>query len=186
MIAIRRARPQDAAAIGAVHVSAWRSAYAGILPDTYLANLSSPRTAARYLKGIEAGGGIFVATISGQDAGPPGTPPRIVGFTTASPVTTPNPIADGEIETIYVLDDFRDRGLGRKLMRGAAAYLVAAGCTSAFVWVLRDNPSRWFYQRLGGRPTMEQPIQFAGRDLIQTAYLWSPIETLTKAVTPQA
>ncbi|MBV9785789.1 MAG: GNAT family N-acetyltransferase, partial [Acidisphaera sp.] len=40
MIAIRRARPADAAAIAAVHVAAWRSAYPGILPDTYLARLS--------------------------------------------------------------------------------------------------------------------------------------------------
>jgi hypothetical protein len=31
MISIRRARPADAVAIGAVHVAAWRSAYPGIL-----------------------------------------------------------------------------------------------------------------------------------------------------------
>ncbi len=46
MITIRRARPADAAAIGAVHVAAWRSAYPGILPDDYLARLSVPRQAA--------------------------------------------------------------------------------------------------------------------------------------------
>ena len=35
MISVRRARPADAIAIAAVHVAAWRSAYPGILPDTY-------------------------------------------------------------------------------------------------------------------------------------------------------
>jgi hypothetical protein len=45
VITIRRARPTDAASIGAVHVEAWRSAYPGILPDDFLARLSVPRQA---------------------------------------------------------------------------------------------------------------------------------------------
>ena len=48
MIGIRRARPSDAIAIGAVHVAAWRSTYPGILPDRFLARLSVPRQAAHY------------------------------------------------------------------------------------------------------------------------------------------
>ena len=48
MICVRRARPGDAAAIGAVHVSAWRNTYAGVLPDDYLAGLSPLRHAAGY------------------------------------------------------------------------------------------------------------------------------------------
>ena len=48
MIAIRRARASDAAAIGALHVAVWRSTYAGILPDAYLAGLSATRIAASY------------------------------------------------------------------------------------------------------------------------------------------
>ena len=48
MIEIRRARSGDAPGIGAVHVSAWRSAYAGILPDAYLARLSVARQAHYY------------------------------------------------------------------------------------------------------------------------------------------
>ena len=46
MIAIRRARASDAAAIGALHVAVWRSAYAGLLPDAYLSGLSANRLAA--------------------------------------------------------------------------------------------------------------------------------------------
>ena len=41
MISIRRPRPSDAQAIGAIHAAVWRSTYAGILPDAYLAGLSS-------------------------------------------------------------------------------------------------------------------------------------------------
>ena len=46
MIAIRRARPSDAAAIGAVHVAAWRTTYPGILPNDFLSRLSARRQAA--------------------------------------------------------------------------------------------------------------------------------------------
>ena len=55
------------------------------------------------------------------------------------------------------------------------------GCRSAFLWVLRDNPSRWFYQRLGGRPAAEGTTRVAGRDVPQVAYVWDPIERLLEA-----
>ena len=56
MMSVRRARPADAAAIGAIHVSTWRNAYAGVLPDDYLAGLSPVRHAVGYrrLKGLDA------------------------------------------------------------------------------------------------------------------------------------
>jgi hypothetical protein len=47
--------------------------------------------------------------------------------------------------------------------------------------VLRDNPSRWFYQHLGGKPVAEAEIQFAGQMLIQTAFVWDPIDRLLAA-----
>jgi hypothetical protein len=62
---------------------------------------------------------------------------------------------------------------------------VETGCKSCFVWVLRDNPSRWFYQRLGGRPVAEAAIQVAGQSVVQTAFVWDPIERLL-AASPQA
>jgi len=182
LIAIRRARPADAAAIGAVHVAAWRSAYPGILPDAFLSRLSVRRQATHYEATIRNRLGVHVATASGLDAGPAGGPARVVGFATSAPARPgAHKMGDGEIETLYVLDDWRERGLGRRLMRAAAAHLAAAGCKSAFVWVLRDNPSRWFYQRLGGRVAAEATVRVAGRMVVQTAYVWPDIEKLEQA-----
>lgn len=184
MISIRRARPSDAISIGAVHVAAWRSAYPGILPDDFLARLSVPRQAAHYDAAIRSPSvGVFVASASGGDV-PPGSGSRVVGFTTAGRSRGgefTRRLAEGEVETIYVLDDWRDRGVGRKLMRAAGAHLAEAGCRSCFVWVLRDNPSRWFYQRLGGKAVAEAMIQFAGVKVPQTAFVWDPIEKLLAA-----
>ena len=61
MIQLRRARLSDAAAIGAVHVAAWRSAYPGILPDAYLAGLSATRQARYYEATIASGAVVLVA-----------------------------------------------------------------------------------------------------------------------------
>ena len=150
MITVRRARPADAGAIGAVHVAAWRSAYPGILPDAYLAGLSAPRQAAYYDSAVRSGVGVHVAAASGTDLGALGGAARIVGFVTGSPARPgrwTEPLGDGEIETLYVLDDWRERGLGRRLMRAAA----------------------------------EATIQVAGAPVVQTAYVWSPIEKLVQA-----
>ena len=181
---MRRARPADAASIGAVHVAAWRSAYPGILPDDFLSRLSAPRQAVYYDHAIRDGGrtAVHVALVSGVDLGPRGGNSRIVGFATSARARGAyGALADGEIETLYVLDDFRERGLGRRLLRAAALQLAEQGCRSAFVWVLRDNPSRWFYARLGGRPAAEDTVQVAGTRVMQTAYVWNPIETLAQA-----
>jgi len=188
MIAIRKARPADAVAIAAVHVAAWRNTYPGILPDTYLAKLSVSRQAVYYDQAIRSGTGVMVAIASGVDVAP-GSAARIVGFTTAGRARrgeiSGRALGEGEVETLYVLDDWRDRGVGRRLLRSAAGHLAEAGCKSAFLWVLRDNPSRWFYERLGGRSVAEAVVQVAGQGVVQTAFVWDPIERLL-AASPQS
>jgi ribosomal protein S18 acetylase RimI-like enzyme len=173
MISVRRARVSDAAAIGAVHVAAWRSTYPGILPDGYLSRMSASRQAMYYEGSIAAGGTVIVAA-------PNTGTPRLVGFTTAGPARVRG-LGDGEIETLYVLDDWRDMGIGRGLLRAAAKDLAAKGCRSAFLWVLRDNPSRFFYQHLGGQQAAFGETRVAGVTLPQTAFCWDPIDRLLAA-----
>ena len=183
MIAIRRARGTDAPAIGAVHVAAWRSAYPGILPAGYLARLSVQRQTAMYDAAIRSGAPVHVATASGADT-PEGRGVRVIGFATAGPArggAFGRRLGEGEVETLYVLDDWRDRGVGRRLLRAAAAQLAESGCRSAFLWVLRDNPSRWFYARLGGRAVAESTIRVGGASVVQVAFAWDPIEKLLEA-----
>jgi ribosomal protein S18 acetylase RimI-like enzyme len=170
-IAVRRAVPADASAIGAVHVASWRSTYASILPEAYLTRMSARREAAYYEAAIRADAGVFVAIA--------GTSSRVVGFCTTGLGRSGGP-GDGEIQTLYVLDDFRDQGAGRKLMTRAAAHLAGLGCGSVFLWVLNDNPSRWFYSHLRGRAVQEKTVSWAGVKLRQSAYLWEPVDVLLR------
>jgi ribosomal protein S18 acetylase RimI-like enzyme len=170
MITVRRARPTDAAGIAAVHVAAWRSTYPTILPNDFLARLSPLRQTMYYDRAIRGDVGVHVAV---AEAG-------IVGFATCER-TGGDRWGEGEIETLYVLDDWRDRGIGRRLLRASAEMLAAAGCRSVFLWVLRENPSRWFYQRLGGRAVAESSIRVGGAAVVQTAFVWDPIDLLLEA-----
>ena len=174
-IAVRPARSEDAPGIGAAHVAVWRSAYPGILSDFTLAGMSARQQGAYYRAMIHRHGGVFVAVAGAEE--------QVVGFTSVGRPGGPA-LGDGEIHTLYVLDDWRDVGVGRRLMRAGASHLAADGCGSAFLWVLSDNPSRWFYQRLGGRATTVGTTRVGGRTVAQTAYLWDPIETLTMAGQP--
>lgn len=186
MITIRRARPADAQAIGEIHAAVWRSAYAGILPDAYLAALSPTRLAGFYQRAIldrREGHAVFVAVAGGLDVAgrPPGS--TVVGFASGGRARRPG-IAEGEVETLYLLEDWRERGAGRRLMRAMGAHLRAVGCRSAMLWVLSDNPSRWFYRHLGGKETAREVIRVGGQPVEQSAFVWDPIEALLAATAP--
>jgi hypothetical protein len=188
MICVRRARADDAPGIAAVHVAAWRSAYAGILDDDYLAGLSEARLAAFYARAIldrRQGHVVFVATAGGTDqpGDQPGPAAGIVGFASGGRARRSG-LAEGEVETLYVLDDYRERGVGRRLMRAMAAHLRVIGCRSALVWVLADNHARYFYRHLGGRLSMTEAIRVAGRPVLQTALTWDSIESLLAHTAP--
>jgi predicted N-acetyltransferase YhbS len=96
----------------------------------------------------------------------------------------------GEIHTLYVSPDFQSRGVGRALLMALFRRLVASGQLSAAIWVLRQNPSRFLYERMGGRlvaqrkiPVGEQPIPalaYGWRDLVAT------VRTGGRAVRPLA
>ena len=63
MIRIRRARKDDSAAIGRVHVETWQATYAGLLPDAMLAGMSDVRQSAywsRLLADPREARGVFV------------------------------------------------------------------------------------------------------------------------------
>ena len=176
MISIRRARPADAPAIGEIHAQVWRSSYAGILPEAYLASLSAVRLAGFYQRAIldrRDGHAVFVAVAGGA----------VVGFASGGRSRRAG-IADGEIETLYLLEDWRERGAGRRLMRAMGAHLRVVGCRSAMLWVLRDNPTRWFYSHLGGREAAHEAIRVGGQMGEQSAFVWDPIEALLAATAP--
>jgi len=175
-VRIRRAQKTDASAIGRVHVETWRSAYAGLLPDTMLARMSDVRQSAWWSRALgepAEARGIFVA--EDDDMG-------VVGFGSCGPVREHPEGLDGtearvgEVYTLYVEPDFQNQGLGRRLLDAMFRQLHADGFDTAILWMLADNPTRFFYEGLGGATVGRRADRLAGTDVEEVAYAWRDLD----------
>jgi GNAT superfamily N-acetyltransferase len=143
---IRPGAPQDARAVAEVHVSSWRHAYRGLLPEDYLEKLSVDEREAQRLAWFAdpaPRSGILVA----EDGD------RIVGFVTFGPSRDDGaPAGTGEVPAIYVEPSVTRTGVGRDLLEAVTTELRRAGFTKATLWVLEANdPARRFYEKAGWR-----------------------------------
>jgi len=167
MATIRDARPGEAAGVARVHVETWRTAYRRLLPDDFLTALSVEHRERRWRETIaaaERGEGIVVVA---EAAG------EIVGIASGVPAAGRGRSGyDAELSTLYVLEAFQGRGLGRALLAAVAQRLADRGARSLLLWVLAEGPARGFYEALGGEEVGAQPITIGGTTLAEVAYGW--------------
>src|SRR5713101_7512321 len=90
----------------------------------------------------------------------------------ASAATARSAIRVGEVYTLYVEPDFQNQGLGRRLLDALFRQLRADGCDIAVLWMLADNPSRFFYEGLGGERIGQRVDTMAGVDVEELAFGW--------------
>ena len=164
---IRPAIVDDARAIAEVHVESWKSTYRGIFPDALLEGLSVEKRESGW-RDILAGSAI---TLVGYDAS--GT---IAGFASGGKERTGQLGCDGELYAIYLRQEAQRKGLGSLLVRRLAHELDARGFSSMAVWVLDLNPSRTFYESLGGKVIGQQSIERGGQTFIEVAYGWQSLK----------
>lgn len=167
MAHIRPATQFDAEAIARAYVDTWRSVYAGLVPDRVLTRMSYAHQKETWARELGAGKGqgrhVLVADLR---------PDGVVGFISVGPNRAGPAHFDGEIYTLYVTDDFQNRGIGRGLLTAGLAALAEDGFQSAVVWVLTGNPARYFYEAMGGRRVAERNERLWGTVLGETAYGW--------------
>ncbi|HKS89531.1 MAG TPA: GNAT family N-acetyltransferase [Stellaceae bacterium] len=171
-IAIRVARPGDARRIARLDVETWRAAYAGILATPFLVGLSAPRRELGWAAVIEREPRDVLVAVS-RDG-------DILGFGTCGRCRGGGAFA-GEVYTLYVAPDWQNQGIGRQLLLALFARLVALGCGSAIIWVLRDNPGRFFYQHLGGREVQRRFFTVAGKRVEAAGYAWRDLPGFLEA-----
>jgi ribosomal protein S18 acetylase RimI-like enzyme len=175
-ITIRPARPGDARGIAGLDVETWRTTYAGVLPADYLVGLSERRREAGW-RGVilREPRDVRVA------AGPTGT---ILGFGSCGPNRGERGYA-GEVFTLYVAPDRQNQGIGRRLLIALFRRLVATGRRSAILWVLRDNPARFCYERLGARQISQRQFTVGGAAVEAIAYGWEDLPGFLIAVSSE-
>jgi Sortase and related acyltransferases len=172
-VRIRLAQPADAEGIAAVHVDAWRATYPGLVPSSVLVRLSRRAQAREWtaqLSRRQFAEWVVVAELAN------GT---IIGFGSCGEARTAGLPQVGEVYTLYVSPEHQERGIGRALLLRLFELLADRGLTSALVWVLAQNPSRFFYEAMGGRRVAEREEKLWNTMLRQTAYGWDDLRLLT-------
>ncbi|HEY3149007.1 MAG TPA: GNAT family N-acetyltransferase [Dongiaceae bacterium] len=183
MTIIAPATERDAAGIAKVYVDAWRSTYAAILPHRGLLGMSCEDQSRQWSWIIRnRPGAQSVIVASEADDG-------VVGFASFGPARFGHrPAAGrfasedekvGEVYTLYVLPDFQERGIGRQLLVAAFAALAERRYGCGFLWVLRDNHSRYFYERAGGKVVAERRERMWGSMTEQVCYGWPDLTQVT-------
>ncbi len=127
----------DLEEMGRVHVQVWQEAYAGLLPEAYLAALDPTVGPARWRARIEQPSGEVDWWLARDDLG-------IVGMATVGPGRDDDAPVSLELYAINVLRRAHGSGLADDLMA------VAVGDRAAYLWVLDGNVrARSFYRRYG-------------------------------------
>lgn len=175
-ITIRPAQASDARGIARLDVETWRTTYAGVLPAPYLVGLSERRREAGWR-------GVILREPRNVRVAVDAT--RVIrGFGSCGP-NRGDPFFAGEVFTLYVAPDWQNRGIGRRLLIALFRRLVTAGRRSAIVWVLRDNPARFFYERLGARQVSHRPLPVGGMAVEAIAYGWRDLPGFLAAVSSE-
>jgi ribosomal protein S18 acetylase RimI-like enzyme len=165
-IAIRTARPGDAVGIARLDVETWQAAYAGILATPYLAGLTAARREIGWSTVIGREPRDVHVAVRGDG--------EIIGFGSCGASRNDRDFP-GEVFTLYVAPDWQNQGIGRRLLLSMFAHLVAQGHGAAVIWVLRENPARFFYQRLGGKEVRRKLLPFNGAQVPACGYGWADL-----------
>ena len=145
-VSIRRAAPDDAAALSAVGTASFLESYAGVIDGRAIVRHCAERqSAAAFAAALGAPGHALWLAEAPPNAAP-------VGYLHLSPPDLPveTRTDDLEIKRIYALSRWHGRGIGAALLAGAEAHGRAAGAARLLLGVYKGNArALGFYDRVG-------------------------------------
>lgn len=163
-IDVRRADPEDAAEIAAIHHEAWQGAYCGIIPHRALASMINRRGPDWWASAIKRAASVLVIEVGG----------RIAGYATIGRSRSRDLKQQGEIYELYVKPEYQGTGLGTRLFAAARDRLSGHGLKGLVVWALEDNETATtFYHGMGGRDIAEGVEIFDQKALRKVAFVWA-------------
>jgi len=169
---IREANIIDVEWIAHVHLDSWRSTYKGIISESYLSNLSLENRMENWIwtfNNLIQDESIFIAVDTNEG---------IVGFSNSGKNRNSEFEHDGELYAIYLLKGHQRQGIGRLLVQAAVQALKEKGYKSMMVWVLEDNPSLGFYQRIGGTVIGRKKINIGEDEFVELAVGWTNLDDI--------
>jgi ribosomal protein S18 acetylase RimI-like enzyme len=161
----------DVTRIARVHVRCWQEAYAGVLPDDYLAALPVREKILLWQKMVSAPD-VFkrVTRVGGEFAG---------FILCGEPKDGAGLGADGEILVIYVLQAFQGYKIGRSLTVAAAQFWLSKGGHKLVVLFIAANAqAEAFYTSQGGTQVHEGTFELAGMTVLEKAMTFTDLARL--------
>ena len=168
---IREATIEDSAGLAKVQVDSYRTAYAGIFPQDYLDHFTYEEQDQDWRDWIASPSEDILCVAESA-------PGEVVGYALARPGPSEVAPYDSELISLHVSRPYQRQGLGRQLVSTIARQLKQSGCQSLMLWVLEENRSRGFYERLGAQLLDDRKMSGAGK--AEVAYGWPIIESLCK------
>jgi len=167
---IRMATSDDCYDLAVLHVLTWQQAYAGLMPETYLAGLDHDLdTRAQQWKQAIAKSAVSVWIDTDDDS--------LVGFAACGKCRDEDATDNwGELNALYYLKSHWGTGRAQALYQRVLQHLEANSHSIATLWVLDGNSRAIaFYQKQGfafdGEEKVEQQPEFTIRELRMTKRL---------------
>lgn len=145
---LREAAPEDGPAVAALHIASWRSAYRGMLSDSFLDGpIEAERGALwerRFTEPLDPAQIVILAEAE-RDRGP------LLGF--ACILVDQDPVWGSLVDNLHVHPEHKGRRVGRHLIARAAARVTGeAAARPIHLFVLDANlKARAAYESWGGR-----------------------------------
>jgi L-amino acid N-acyltransferase YncA len=164
---IRLANQKDARRIAEVQVKSWQQSYKRLVSQSYLNRLSVNERAERWQEFLSSGTIVYVLELNGE----------ITGFISGGPIRSHHPY-DREIYAFYLLKEVQQKGFGTQMILKMAQTFITEGKNSMIVWVLKDNPAKQAYLKLGALKIDEEAILIGKQELTEECYVWENLTGL--------
>jgi len=150
-IIIRNVKEEDIPDVVDIQVDGWRTAYKGIIEESYLNSMNKEERIE--LRKNDYNQGPFIVAEANNE---------IVGFCRFfDDVISPDGEGhDCELMAIYVKPTLKHQGIGKAMFDYVKKDLSGKGKCKMILWCLKDNyPSRKFYEKMGGINIREHSIE---------------------------
>ncbi len=168
---IRKATTADAAEIANVHISSWREAYKGLLPQSFLderpLNFKDHYELWKRVT-VDESQVTFVA--ESKDHG-------VVGFVNGKEARDGSYKEYAEVWCIYLLQQYHGKKIGLQLLKFYFDVFAERGFKKGYLWVLKDNPTIRFYEKTGARKVDDiKKAVVGGQEVEELCYVWDNIK----------
>lgn len=157
----REAVREDIAELGKLHAITWAETYNAANP-----NIELRRSQWEKAFNEENDGSWFCIVIANMKN-------ELVGFAKGKTYQDKNsPGLHGELNKIYLLNDYQRLGLGKKLFQRVVQKFLKMGVNSMVLFGIPQNPSCSFHEAMGGKRLYSETGNFDG------GYRWSDLKKI--------